>query len=102
MGKETTKAKHIEPNNRVETPSSCYSRVQTTTLGRTSCKIERTDASILQCTKDSDSDSSYYDAEEEIQRNESETICVRNTQIVNIDCLTPENIRIEQDRQPEI
>ena len=40
--KQTTQAKHIEPNNRVETPSSCYSRVQTTTLGGTSCKIERT------------------------------------------------------------
>ena len=27
---------------------------------------------------------------------------MRNTQIINIDCLMPENIRIEQDRQPEI
>ena len=37
--KETTQAKHIEPNNRVETPSSCYSRVQTTTLGELRVKL---------------------------------------------------------------
>ena len=73
--------------------------------------VEYRDASLLHCTEDTDSDSSYYDAEEgkketdlEEGRQQIETgsAYVRNTDLVNIDCLAQENVRSEQDQQPEI
>ena len=108
---ETTRGKHLEPSNSVETQLSCNSRVPETTLGGTLSMGEYRDASLLHCTEDTDSDSSYYDAEEGRQetvveegkqQTETGSAYVRNTELVNIDCLAPENIRSEQDQQPEI
>ena len=91
---ETTRGKHLEPSNSVETQFSCNSRVHETTLGGTLSMVEYRDASCC--------DSSYYDAEEGRQQTETGSAYVRNTELLNIDCLAPENIRPEQEQQPEI
>ena len=108
---ETTRGKHLEPSNSVETQLFCNSRVHETTLGGTLSMVEYRDASLLHCTEATDSDSSYYDAEEGRQKTDVEegrqqtetgSAYVRNTELVNVDCLAPENIKSEQDPQPEI
>ena len=62
-------------------------------------------------SSDSDSDSSYYDCEEGrqnfdvgegTQEIKSGSAYMRNSEAINIDCLKPENIKYEQDQQPEI
>ena len=67
------------------------------------------DSVKLHCTEETESDSSYHDCEEiesfneeGCQENPSKSAFVRNTEAVNIDCLTPQNTKYEQDRQPEI
>ena len=108
---ETTREEQLEPRPRVETQLSCYSRVPKTTLGGELSMDETMDPYQLSCTEETDSDSSYYDAEEwreeidsdeEKQNMKSESTNVRNIEIINIDSLTPEHIKHEQDQQPEI
>ena len=107
---EETREKQLEPRPSVETQLSCNSRVCKTTLGGSLGVDESQDPFKLHCAEETDSESSYYDCEEEIERfneegcqeNQSKSAYVRNTEAVNIDCLTPQNIKYEQDRQPEI
>ena len=107
---EETREKQLEPRPSVETQLSCNSRVCKTTLGGSLGVDESQDPFKLHCAEETDSDSSYYDCEEEIesfseegcQENQPKLAYVRNTEAVNIDCLTPQNIKYEQDRQPEI
>ena len=61
---ETTREEQLEPRPRVETQLSCYSRVPKTTLGGELSMDETMDPYQLSCTEETDSDSSYYDAEE--------------------------------------
>ncbi len=55
-----------------------------------------------------DGDSSDYDVEEDRRNSDvgvdesGYTANVRNLDCTNIDCLSPENIKCEQDQQPEI
>ena len=107
---EETREKQLQPRPSAETQVSCKSRVCKTTLGGSLGVDESQDLFKLHCAEETDSDSSYYDCEEEIesfndegcQENQSKSAYVRNTEAVNIDCLTPQNIKNEQDRQPEI
>ena len=108
---ETTREKQLEPRPSVETQLSCYNRVPETTLGGNLSLEESEDQFHLCCTEETDSDSSYYDAEEGRQENErdegnreskSGSANVRNIELVNIDSLMPEHIKYEQDQQPEI
>ena len=90
----------------METQLSCYSRVPETTLGGILSTSESMD--ILE---DSDSDSSCYDIEEgsyvsytEGERGETATgsAYTRRVEVIDIDCLTPENLGVEQNNQTEI
>ena len=108
---ETTREKHQEPRPSVETQLSCYIGVDETTLGGTLSMDECQDPFTLHCTEEMDSDSSYYDCEEGRQNSDVEegtqeiksgSAYVRNSEAINIDCLTPENIKYEQEQQPEI
>ena len=67
------------------------------------------DTSLLHCNEDSDS--IYVDAEEGCEDSNNEegskalqsgSAYVRNMEVINIDCLIPENIRHAQDQQTEI
>ena len=96
----------LQPRARVETQLSCYSRVPETTLGGILSTSENVD--ILE---DSDSDSSCYDIEEgsyvsytEGERGETATgsAYTRRVDVIDIDCLTPENLGVEQNNQTEI
>ena len=58
------------------------------------------DYSQLHCTEETDSDNFYYDAEE--GRQVTGPAYVSNVELINIDCLTPEHIKHEQNQQPEI
>ncbi|MES9879322.1 MAG: reverse transcriptase domain-containing protein [Sedimenticola sp.] len=101
-----TRVKQLEPRTRVDTQLSCYSTVTETTVGGTLSKQESQDTSPLYCTMDSDS--SDYDVEEDRRNSDvgvdesGYTANVRNLDCTNIDCLSPENIKCEQDQQPEI
>ena len=108
---ETTWEKHQEPRASVETQLSCYSGVDEIALEGTLSMDEIQDPFTLHCTEEMDSDSSYYDCEEGrqnsdveegIQEIKSGSAYVRNSEAINIDCLTPENIKYEQEQQPEI
>ena len=108
---ENTREKRLEPRTSVETQLSCYSRVDETTLGVTLSMEECRDYSQLHYTEETDSDSFYYDAEEGRQVTDSEegsqesksgSAYVRNVELINIDCLTSEHIKHEQNQQPEI
>ena len=108
---ETTQEKHRGPRPSVETQLSSYSGVDETTLGGTLSMDECQDPFTLHCTEETDSDSSYYyceegrqntDVEKGTQEIKSGSAYARNSEAINIDCLTPENIKYEQDQQPEI
>ena len=108
---EITREKQLEPRPSVETQLSCYNRVPETTLGGNLSLEESEDQYHMCCTEETDSDSSYYDAEEGRQENErdegnreskSGSANVRNIMLVNIDSLMPEHIKYEQDQQPKI
>ena len=73
--------------------------------------VEGQDSFKLHYTEETDSDSSYYECEEGTQdcvveegsqETQSKSAYVRNVEAINIDCLTPHNIKNEQDKQPEI
>ena len=73
--------------------------------------VEGQDSFKLHYSEETDSDSSYYeceegtqdcDVEEGSQETQSKSAYVRNGEAINIDCLTPHNIKNEQDKQPEI
>ena len=49
-----------------------------------------------------DSDYEFSENETEIKMNDIETVISRSADTVDIDCLTPENIIIEQDKQEDI
>lgn len=106
---ETTRGKHIEPRAGMDTQFSCNNRVPKTTLGGTLSAEKVLDTSLLHCNEDSDS--IYVDAEEGCEDSNNEegskaiqsgSAYVRNMEVINIDCLIPENIRHEQDQQTEI
>ena len=108
---ETSREKHREPRSSVETQLSCYSGVDETTLGGTFSMDEIQHPFTLYCTEETDSDSSYYDCEDERHDSDVEegrksiksgSAYVRNSEAINVDCLSPENIKHEQDQQPEI
>ena len=108
---ETTQEKHQEPRPSMETQFSCNSGVDETTLGGTLSMDECQDPFTLHYTEETGSDSSYYDCEEGRQNSDVEegtqevksgSAYVRNSEAINIDCLTLENIKYEQEQQPEI
>ena len=49
-----------------------------------------------------DLDYEFSENETEIKMNDIETVISRSADTVDIDCLTPENIIIEQDKQEDI
>ena len=66
---------------------------------------------ICAVRRKTDSDSSYYDAEEGRQEHnrdagnresKSGSVNMRNIELINIDSLMPDHIKYEQDQQPEI
>ena len=111
VNNETTREKQIELQPSVDTQFSCDSRVNETTLGGTLGIVEGQDSFKLHYSEETDSDSSYYeseevtqgcDVEEGSQETQSKSAYVRNVEAINIDCMTPHNIKNEQDKQPEI
>ena len=111
VNNKITREKQLELRPSVDTQFSCDSRVNETTLGGTLGMVEGQDSFKLHYTEETDSDSSYYeceegtkdcDVEEGSQETQSKSTYVRNVEAINIDCLTPHNIKNEQDTQPEI
>ena len=98
----TTRGKHLQLRNGMEAQFPCDSGVPDTAPGGTLNTREGIDTYALYCTEGTDSDCSYYIDEEGRQEFEVGSVCARAVDAVDIDCLTPESIRIEQDNQTEI